>query len=103
MRALARLRDRGICRVWMKRRSILGAAPSHAHEPSLSRRHSRRPAMTTVGLVGLGLLGHAVAARLLAAGHTVIGFDVLAERSQALADIGGETARSAAAIAQASD
>ena len=59
--------------------------------------------MTTVGLVGLGLLGHAVAARLLAAGHAVVGFDVLAERGQALADIGGKTAPSAAALAQGAE
>jgi len=33
--------------------------------------------MSTIGVVGLGLLGHAVSARLLKAGHAVIGFDVL--------------------------
>ncbi len=59
--------------------------------------------MTTVGLVGLGLLGHAVASRLLAAGHAVVGFDVLAERVQALVALGGKTAPSARAVAGAAE
>lgn len=56
--------------------------------------------MTTVGIVGLGLLGHAVAARLLKAGHSVVGFDVLPARVQALTALGGKAASSAAAVAQ---
>src|SRR2546427_3442442 len=40
--------------------------------------------MTTVGVVGLGLLGSAVAARLRAGGHVVVGYDVVAEKVQAL-------------------
>src|SRR5262245_19430527 len=57
--------------------------------------------MTTVGLVGLGLLGHAIASRLLAAGHAVVGFDVLPERVDALTAMGGKAARSASAVASA--
>jgi 3-hydroxyisobutyrate dehydrogenase-like beta-hydroxyacid dehydrogenase len=45
--------------------------------------------MTTVGMVGLGLLGHALASRLRAAGHAVIGHDVLSERRDALVALGG--------------
>jgi 3-hydroxyisobutyrate dehydrogenase-like beta-hydroxyacid dehydrogenase len=59
--------------------------------------------VTTVGLIGLGLLGHAVASRLLAAGHRVVGFDVLPERMQALVALGGKPAASARAVAEASD
>jgi len=59
--------------------------------------------MTTVGLVGLGLLGHAVASRFSGAGHTVVGFDVLAARAQALAEMGGRTAPSARAVAEAAE
>lgn len=59
--------------------------------------------MTTVGLVGLGLLGHAVAGRLLAAGHPVVGYDVLPDRVQALVAQGGQPAVSAAAVAKASE
>jgi 3-hydroxyisobutyrate dehydrogenase-like beta-hydroxyacid dehydrogenase len=55
--------------------------------------------VSTVGIVGLGLLGHAVASRLLAAGHRVIGYDVVRERVDALKALGGEPAVSAAAVA----
>jgi 3-hydroxyisobutyrate dehydrogenase-like beta-hydroxyacid dehydrogenase len=57
----------------------------------------------TVGIVGLGLLGHAVASRLRAAGHPVIGHDVLAEKTGALAALGGAVAESAAAVAAKAD
>lgn len=61
------------------------------------------PVTTTVGIVGLGLLGHAVAARLLGArgGWDVVGFDVLADRVDALARLGGRRASSVAAAADA--
>lgn len=58
---------------------------------------------TTVGVVGLGLLGHAVASRLLAAGHEVVGYDVLPEKVQALAALGGKPAPSAEAVARAAE
>src|SRR2546426_5944543 len=48
--------------------------------------------MTTVGVVGLGLLGSAVAARLRAGGHVVVGYDVVAEKVQALVAGGGGAA-----------
>lgn len=53
----------------------------------------------TVGIVGLGLLGHAVAARLLAAGHRVVGYDVVQDRRDGLKALGGEPAASVAAVA----
>ena len=55
--------------------------------------------MSTIGVVGLGLLGHAVAARLIAAGQRVIGFDVVRERGDALKALGGEAAASVAVVA----
>ncbi len=57
----------------------------------------------TVGVVGLGLLGGAVAARLLAAGHAVVGFDVARERVAALEARGGKVAESALAVTRAAD
>jgi 3-hydroxyisobutyrate dehydrogenase-like beta-hydroxyacid dehydrogenase len=57
----------------------------------------------TVGVVGLGLLGHAVAFRLLAAGHGVIGYDVLPEKVHALAALGGKAAPSAEAVGRAAE
>src|SRR2546422_7640280 len=57
--------------------------------------------MTTVGVVGLGLLGSAVAARLRAGGHVVVGYDVVAEKVQALVAVGGRAAPTAEAGAAA--
>lgn len=59
--------------------------------------------MTTVGIVGLGLLGGAVASRLRAAGHAVVGHDVAPERIAALEAMGGKAADSAGAVARAAD
>lgn len=59
--------------------------------------------MTTVGIIGLGLLGHAVAARLRAAGHDVIGHDVVADRREALTALGGRAAPSLEAVVTAGD
>lgn len=59
--------------------------------------------MPTIGIVGLGLLGHAVATRLLKAGHAVIGFDVLPDRVVALEALGGKAAPSAAVVAQSAE
>src|SRR5712671_2477646 len=36
--------------------------------------------MDTIGLIGVGLLGSAIAARLSAAGYTVLGYDLVPER-----------------------
>ncbi|MCO6454088.1 MAG: NAD(P)-dependent oxidoreductase [Pirellulaceae bacterium] len=52
-----------------------------------------------VGLIGLGLLGSALAERLLAGGREVIGFDLQPERQAALARAGGESADSAGEVA----
>jgi 3-hydroxyisobutyrate dehydrogenase-like beta-hydroxyacid dehydrogenase len=50
-----------------------------------------------VGLIGLGLLGSAIAERLIAAGYQVYGFDLADDRRQALAERGG------VALARAAD
>src|SRR5262245_66502687 len=36
--------------------------------------------MATIGVIGVGLLGSAIGDRLSAAGHTVLGYDLLPER-----------------------
>jgi 3-hydroxyisobutyrate dehydrogenase-like beta-hydroxyacid dehydrogenase len=56
--------------------------------------------VTTIGMIGLGLLGDAVASRLLAAGHAVVGHDLLPERVKTLTTRGGEGAASARAVAE---
>ncbi len=50
----------------------------------------------TVGIFGLGLIGTALAERLLAAGHSVIGHDVDAAREAILREMGGTPAEPAA-------
>jgi 3-hydroxyisobutyrate dehydrogenase-like beta-hydroxyacid dehydrogenase len=59
--------------------------------------------MTTMGMVGLGLLGHALASRLRAAGHAVIGYDVAPERRDALVALGGIVAADAGDVAKRSE
>ena len=61
------------------------------------------PEMSSIGIVGLGLLGHAVASRLVAAGYRVAGFDLLPERIDALKRLGGAPATSVAALAKDAD
>ena len=47
------------------------------------------PPQTPVGIIGLGLMGEVYARRLMAAGFSVIGFDVDPAKNQRLAQIGG--------------
>lgn len=51
-----------------------------------------------VGLIGLGLLGSAVAARLMAAGRAVWGFDISPPQREKLAEAGGTACSEVAAV-----
>jgi|GEM_PF-4383573 len=66
-----------------------------------------RKLMTTpkarLGLVGLGLMGSAMAARLCDRGYPLAGFDIAADKLRAAGDRGVEPAGSAAAVAAAAD
>ncbi len=53
-----------------------------------------------VGLIGLGLLGSAIAERLLRAGFPVIGHDIHPDRCREFAALGGEVARDNADVAR---
>lgn len=55
--------------------------------------------MQRIGIIGLGLLGSAVAARLLQSGFEVIGYDIRPEPMSALAVQGLQTAASMTAVA----
>ncbi len=55
-----------------------------------------------VGIIGVGLLGSAVAGVLLQAGYRVVGCDVEPERLASLADVGGHPAGSPAEVARLS-
>ncbi|CAN5339601.1 2-hydroxy-3-oxopropionate reductase [soil metagenome] len=50
--------------------------------------------MSTIGFIGLGIMGGPMARHLVAAGHTVVGFDRSEERMQALVEAGGGAAES---------
>lgn len=56
-----------------------------------------------LGLIGIGLLGTALAERLRAAGHPVLGFDVAAARQDALRALGGTVAAGAAEVFAGAD
>jgi 3-hydroxyisobutyrate dehydrogenase-like beta-hydroxyacid dehydrogenase len=56
-----------------------------------------------IGIIGVGLMGSALAERLLGAGFDVIGYDRVSEKSAALAARGGRSAGSPRAVAEASD
>jgi len=56
-----------------------------------------------VGIVGVGLLGDAIASRLRAAGHAVVGYDVVTASMDRLAALGGTPAKSAGDVARASE
>jgi L-threonate 2-dehydrogenase len=63
-----------------------------------------RPAQpATIGIVGLGLLGSAIAARLRAAGHPVIGHDIVPACVEQLVALGGTAAKSSADVARVAD
>jgi putative dehydrogenase len=59
--------------------------------------------MTIVGVVGLGLLGNAVATRLRGAGHAVVGHDIVPACVERLVALGGTAAKSAAEVARGSE
>lgn len=56
-----------------------------------------------LGMVGLGLLGIALAERFRRAGHTILGFDLDPARGRLLADLGGCPAASVGEVARSCD
>jgi len=63
------------------------------------KRAAARPRKATVGQIGLGIMGGAFARHLLAAGHDVVGYDVLPARRRELARRAGRPASSCAEVA----
>src|SRR5262245_11277596 len=59
--------------------------------------------MSSVGLVGLGIMGSAMAGNLMRAGYRVIGYDIAAARRRAHRRAGGQPAPSAAGVAGGAD
>ena len=56
-----------------------------------------------IGLIGLGIMGSAMASNLLKSGFKVVGYDLLSEKSNALEAMGGEIACSSGEVAEKSD
>ncbi len=52
-----------------------------------------------VGIIGVGLVGTALAERLLSAGYRVLGYDIRAEQREGLRRLGGDPAEGAAPLA----
>jgi 3-hydroxyisobutyrate dehydrogenase-like beta-hydroxyacid dehydrogenase len=61
------------------------------------------PDRKPVGLIGVGLLGQALAQRLLGAGFEVLGFDVDPAKNAKLAELGGQVAPTVADLARRCD
>ena len=58
---------------------------------------------TAVGMLGLGIMGHAMSSNLLAAGFAVVGYDVSPDRVREFAAVGGTPAASPRAVADSAD
>ncbi len=58
------------------------------------------PTRETVGVIGLGIMGSAMAANVAAAGFRVVGYDVLPKRRAAVAKVGVRVARNAGEVAR---
>jgi putative dehydrogenase len=80
------------------RGSAKRASAGQAHR---SPRKSKKPTRETVGVIGLGIMGSAMAANLVQAGFRVVGFDVLPEATRRLKRAGGEPAKDARGVADA--
>ncbi len=64
---------------------------------------ANQPVREAIGLVGLGLVGMALAERLRAGDLALWGYDIDPQRNELLAKLGGEAASSATAVASACD
>src|SRR3970040_212102 len=61
-------------------------------------RDADRTTTATVGVIGLGIMGSAMAANLVRAGFEVHGYDPVAARRAVLGKAGGRAGRAAAAV-----
>src|SRR4051794_38063825 len=59
--------------------------------------------MTTIGFIGLGIMGGPMAANLVKAGFGVTGYNLTPDRVQALVDVGGRGAGSVAEAVRDAD
>ncbi|TMC77648.1 MAG: hypothetical protein E6J09_06855, partial [Chloroflexi bacterium] len=83
------------------RRSTTGRPGSRTScEAAVAQSPLADPTTAPVGIVGLGVMGGAIARNLLRAGVTVIGHDIDKARADAFAAAGGRRAASAREVAE---
>lgn len=63
---------------------------------------SKIPRDPTIGIIGLGIMGSAIASHLIEAGHRVVGYDVRGPRLRQLRAAGGTAAKSAGDVGRQS-
>jgi 3-hydroxyisobutyrate dehydrogenase-like beta-hydroxyacid dehydrogenase len=61
---------------------------------------SARPSGRAVGVVGLGIMGSAIAANLVRSGHAVVGYDISTDRRRIAHDAGAAVVSNVAALAR---
>jgi len=71
--------------------------------PAHATSHKGRDMRQRIGVLGLGVMGIAMSRHLLEAGYEVHGFDVIREKVDVFAGLGGLPEASGAAVAQSSD
>ena len=69
--------------------------------PRKGKTRNKRATRETVGIVGLGIMGSAMAANLVDGGFHVVGYDVLPEAGRRLRRAGGEPAKDIRGVADA--
>lgn len=81
--------------------SYTGSAGAAGTMPlnTILRGELRQMSVKKIGMVGLGLLGTALAERLLARGYTLVGYDLDAAARDRLKSMGGRAVRSAREVA----
>jgi L-threonate 2-dehydrogenase len=66
-------------------------------------RRSARPSGRAIGVVGLGIMGSAIAANLVRAGHTVVGYDIAPDRRRIARGSGAIAVSSVSELARRAD
>src|SRR5438874_7566598 len=75
---------------------------SHSRKRMATTTRGRRKKKSeTVGVIGLGIMGSAMAANLVRGGFRIVGYDVVPEAGRRLRRAGGESARDIRAVADA--
>lgn len=89
---------------WSRRNGLVMNVLTNSHEHEDKRRaESNAGAPRRVGLIGLGLVGSAMAGRLIQAGFEVEGFDISEDAMARFAAMGGILARGVNEVARSND